>query len=148
MFMRKYLFVFLLLSLFSCNQIENNKTLDQDDINFIKALKILDKDETIYKFYSENTKETAGNFFTNKRVASYWIDKRNSEKNEINFAFYNSIIKIDTINTVGLTYCPYALITKNDGTTFKVSVEGKKEEIKSFFADLLFHWKKVKNKEN
>lgn len=142
--MRKYIFVFLLLSLISCNQIENNKTLNQDDINFVKTLKILDTDETIYKFYSENTNETAGNFFTNKRVASYWIDKHNSEKNEINFAFYNSIIKIDTITKVGLTYCPYALITRNDGSTFKLSVEGKKQEVKSFFTDLLFHWRNNK----
>lgn len=135
-----YLICFFLLVI-SCNKIESHKTLKQDDLAFIKDLKLIDSDETILKFYSQNTKKTAGNFFTNKRVASYWIDSRNSQENEANFAFYNDILKIDTVKFVGATYCPYALITKKDKSTFKVYVDGEKPEIKSFFEDLLFQWK-------
>ncbi len=142
--MQKYILSILLISLFSCNKIETNKTLNQNDIEYIKSLKLLDENETILKFYSQNTKKTAGNFFTNKRVASYWIDARNFQKNEANFAFYNDIIKIDTVNIPGATYCSYALITKKDKNTFKVYVNGKKPEIKSFFQDLLIQWKKSK----
>ncbi|MBZ4034516.1 hypothetical protein K6T82_07045 [Flavobacterium sp. 17A] len=113
---------------------------------FIKSLHLLDKDEIIHKFYSQNTKRTAGNFFTNKRIASYWIDKRNPKRNEIYFAFYHDIIKIDTIHFVGATYCPYTTITKKDKSIFNVYVDGEKSEIKSFFKDLLFQWKNsVKN---
>lgn len=129
--------------LFSCNKIENNKSLNQEDIKYIQNLKLLDKNEIIYKFYSENTKETAGNFFTNKRVATYWIDKRNSKNNKLEYAFYKDIIKIDTGKRAGATYCPYALITKNDNSKFEVSVDGSKEDIKSFFKDLLIIWKKT-----
>ncbi|WP_431244687.1 hypothetical protein ACQ9BO_10710 [Flavobacterium sp. P21] len=128
--------------LFSCNKIENNKSLNQEDIKYIQNLNILDQNEVIIKFYSEFKKEFAGNFFTNKRVATYWIDKRNSEKNIIDFAFYPSISKIDTVYNAGVTYCPYALITKKDGSSFKISVEGDKQEIKSFFEDLLREWHK------
>lgn len=139
--MHKFYFILFSFLIISCNKIESHKSLNQDDLTFIKKLKLLDDNETIRKFYSQNTKQTAGNFFTNKRVASYWIDKRNSQKNEVNFAFFNDIIKIDTVNYAGLTYCPYALITKRDKSTFKVYVDGEKPEIKSFFEDLLFQWK-------
>ncbi|WP_426485907.1 hypothetical protein [Flavobacterium sp. 2] len=140
--MQKYIFTMFLVFFFSCNKIENNKSLNQEDIKYIQNLKILDKNEVILKFYSEFKKEFAGNFFTDKRVATYWIDKRNSEKNTIDFAFYSSISKIDTVYNAGLTYCPYALITKNDGSSFKVSVDGDKQEIKSFFEGLLHEWHK------
>jgi len=139
--MYKCFFIIFFLLVVSCNKIESHKTLNQNDLTLIKSLNLLDHNETILQFYSQNTKKTAGNFFTNKRVASYWIDARNSQKNEANFAFYNDIIKIDTVNIAGATYCSYALITKKDKNTFKVYVNGKKPEVKSFFEDLLFQWK-------
>ncbi|MFH6997141.1 hypothetical protein ACHRVZ_04355 [Flavobacterium sp. FlaQc-57] len=143
--MSKYITITLLLFLFSCNKIENHKTLSQDDINRIKSLKILDDDETIYQFYSEFKNEVAGNFYTNKRVASYWIDKRDAKKNKIDFAYYKNIVKIDTIYNSGLTFAPYILITTKDNKTFQVSVDGKKDQIKSFFENSIQEWRKRKN---
>ncbi len=96
------------------------------------------------KFYSEYRKENSGNFFTNKRVAKYWIDKEDESKNVINSAFYKDIKSIDTVYNAGLTYCPYLMISKIDGTSFKISVEGDKTEVKSFFEDLLKEWDKNK----
>jgi len=143
--MSKYITIVILLFLFSCNKIENHKTLSQNDINRIKSLKILDNDEIIYQFYSEFKNEFAGNFYTNKRIASYWIDKRDAKKNKTNFAYYKDIIKIDTIYNSGLTYSPYILITTKDNKTFKVYVDGKKDEIKSFFENSLQEWRKRRN---
>lgn len=143
--MHKYFFTIILFVVFSCNKIENHTTLNQDDINFIKSLKLLDNNETIYRFYSESKNEIAGNFFTDQRIATYWIDQRNSTKDNINFAYYKDIAKIDTIYNVGLTYSPYILVTKRNGSKFKVSVDGKKNEIKSFFEDVLKEWKRRKN---
>lgn len=143
--MTKYITITLLLFLSSCNKIENHKTLSQDEINLIKGLKILDNDETIYQFYSEFKNEAAGNFYTNKRIASYWIDKRDAKKNQTNFAYYKDIIKIDTIYKAGLTYSPYMLITTKDNKTFKVCIDGKKDEIKTFFENSLREWRKNRN---
>lgn len=140
--MRKYLFTIILFAAFSCNKIETQQTLNQDDINFIKSLKLLDDNETIYRFYSESKNEIAGNFFTDQRIATYWIDQRNSTKDNINFAYYKDIAKIDTIFNAGLTYSPYILVTKRNGSKFKVSVDGKKNEIKSFFEDVLKEWRR------
>lgn len=131
----------LLLLFLSCNQIENNKTLSQSDIDYIRSLKLLDQDETVIKFYSEYKKKVAGNFFTDRRIATYWIDERNSEKNEVDFAYYSEIASIDTVYNAGVTYSPYMRVTKNDGSSFKVSVNGEREEIKSFFEDALSEWK-------
>jgi len=147
--MRNYFNVtFILLLLISCNKIENSKTLDKKDIEYIKSLGLLQDDELIYGFYSQFKNSVAGNFFTNKRVASYWIDKRNANKNEVKFAYYNEIIKIDTVYNVGVTYSPYLLVTKTNDSTFKVSVDGKKEEIKAFYEGAIREWKKKNQKVN
>lgn len=142
--MKRYLLALMLLCFISCNKIENGKTLNQDDIKRITNMKLLDQNETIYKFYSQYKKTDAGNFFTNKRVAAYWIDKRNPERNTIATALYSEISKIQAVYNVGATYCPYAIIFKKDGSTFNVYVDGEKTEIKSFFDDLIFQWKKNK----
>ena len=136
-------FVSLVL-LVSCNKIETNDTLNKSDISLIQDLNLIDENEKIIKFYSEYRKENSGNFFTNKRVAKYWIDKEDESKNVINSAFYKDIKSIDTIYNAGLTYCPNLMISKIDGTSFKVSVEGDKTEVKSFFEDLLKEWDKNK----
>ena len=136
-------FVSLVL-LVSCNKIETNDTLNKSDISLIQDLNLIDENEKIIKFYSEYRKENSGNFFTNKRVAKYWIDKEDESKNVINSAFYKDIKSIDTIYNAGLTYCPYLMISKIDGTSFKISVEGDKTEVKSFFEDLLKEWDKNK----
>ena len=114
-----------MLSFFcSCsnNHIETRDTLSKADIEYIQSLKLLDKGEKFCKFYSEYKKKVAGNFFTDKRIATYWIDERNKKKNKISFAFYPDIKSIDTVYEAGVTYSPYMLVTKKDNTKFKVSV--------------------------
>lgn len=133
---------YLLILLVACNQIENSNTLDKNDIEHIKSMNLLDEDETIIEFYSQFRKKLAGNFFTNKRIASYWLDKRNPEKNSITFAYYRDITKIDTIHIAALTYTSYLLITKRDSTQFKVQVGGDKQAVKHFFEKALEEWKK------
>lgn len=134
----------MLSFLFSCNHIETGDSLSKSDIEYIQNLKLLDKDEKIYKFYSEFKKKNAGNFFTNKRIAKYWIDERDRDKNQISFSFYQDIQSIDTVYYAGTTYSPYMLVTKSDSQQFKVSVNGKKDEIKSFFEEAIQQWKEHK----
>ncbi len=142
--MKKVKLCFMLSFLFSCNHIETGNSLSKSDIDYIKSLNLLDTDEKIYKYYSEFKKKKAGNFFTNKRIAKYWIDERDKEKNQLAFALYKDIKSIDTVYNAGTTYSPYMLVTKFDSTAFKVSVNGEKEEIKSFFEDALNTWQQHK----
>ena len=73
-------------------------------------------------------------------MAKYWVDERDSSKNEISSAFYSEIKSIDTVYYAGATYCPYMLVTKTNGNKFKVCVEGKRNEIKAFFEEALQLW--------
>ena len=134
-------FFFLLVG---CQQIETHGSLKKEQIDYIKSLGLLDNDEEIIKFYSEHTKKIAGNFFTNKRFASYWIDDIDSSKSMLNSAFYNDVIKLDTVYNPGLTYCPYLEITKTNGEKFKVCVEGENDEVKLFFEEAINTWMKNK----
>jgi hypothetical protein len=81
---------------------------------------------------------------TEKRLAKYWIDKKDKTNDKISFAFYSDIKSIDTVYYAGATYCPYMLVTKKEGSQFKVCVDGKREEIKTFFEEALNKWKQNK----
>ncbi len=139
------LFTLLLLCGGCGNKIETANTLTKLDLDRLHSLKLLDTNEQLYKFYSEFKNSVAGNFYTDKRLASYWLDKHDSSKNKIEYAFYTEIAKIDTVYNAGATYCPYMLITKNDSSSFKVCVDGTKKEITQFFYDAMSTWRQ-KNK--
>ena len=147
--MRYWYLSFAIAILFSCQRIETGKTLSKDQINYIRQLGLLDRDEKIIKFYSEYKKKVAGNFFTDKRMAVYWIDENDSSKNHKAFAYYPDIIAIDTNYMRGaLTFAPYMQVTKKDGTQFKVYVEGSQAEIRSFFEEAITKWKSTKNQKD
>lgn len=141
--MRKLFGLFSLLILFvACgNKIETATTLAKQDFDRLQSLNLLDTNEQLYKFYSEFKKSVAGNFYTDKRLASYWLDEHDKSKNKIEFAFYKDIAKIDTVYNAGATYCPYLRITKTDSSSFKVCVDGKRQEITEFFNDAIIKWK-------
>lgn len=139
--MRNTYFFTLVLFLFACNSIQRGEKLSPADIERMKTLKILDEGETVFKFYSEFKKQNAGNFFTNKRIATYWIDPRDKSKNQVFYAFYADVKSLDTVYNAGATFSPYVLVTKNDGTDFKVCADGKRQDVKSFFEDMITQWK-------
>ena len=143
--MRKLFGLFTLFILFAAcgNKIETTNTLTKQDFDRLNSLKLLDTNEQLYKFYSEFKKSVAGNFYTDRRLASYWLDEHDKSKNKVLFAFYKDITKIDTVYYAGATYCPYMLITKNDSSSFKVCVDGTKQEITEFFNDAITKWKKT-----
>jgi hypothetical protein len=130
----------ILLIILACNHIETGENLQQKDIILIQQLGLLEKGETIFKFYSEDKAEVAGNFFTNNRIATYWIDETNKTKDSKSFAFYENIKSIDTVYNAGLTYSPNLLVKQKDGSTFRVSVNGSRKEIKAFFEDAIAQW--------
>ena len=132
----------MLVLLFSCNHIQSGNMLRHLEIENINKLKILDQDEKIIKFYSEFKAESAGNFFTDKRIAMYWIDDRHKEKSKISFAFYPDIRSIDTFYNPGPSYAPYMLITKKDSTQFRVCADGRHGEVRAFFEEAIGLWLK------
>ena len=132
----------LLLGLASCNKVETGKSLDDETTDRIRSLGLLDDSEIILKFYSNYEANLAGNFYTDKRIAHYWIDKNYPERSDTTYAFYADITNIDTVFTTPDTFAPYLLVTKKDGNTFKVYIEGKHAVMLDFYKGAMDEWKK------
>lgn len=143
--MKYSLLFFASLLLIACNGIHSGDSLTKKDFQRFRSLHLIENGERLYKFYSEYKNSVAGNFYTDRRLASYWIDERDSTKNSTEFAYYEDISRIDTCYNAGLTYAPFMLVTRNDSSTFKVCVDGSKQEIAAFFNDAISKWKSKKN---
>ncbi|MFI5129903.1 MAG: hypothetical protein ACHQFX_07940 [Chitinophagales bacterium] len=129
----------------SCQHIESGNSLGKKTIEHIKSLGLLDDGEKIVRYYSNYTKEKAGNFFTDKRIAHYWLDDNDPAESDTSFAFYQDILSIDTVYSIPDTFVPYMTITKKDNSAFKVFIEGSPKEVKEFFEGAMDLWKKTGN---
>lgn len=143
--LRVMLALLLCTCLTGCNKIETGETLDERDKIYIQSLSLLDSNEHIYKFYSNFKNECAGNFFTNKRIAAYWVDERDKSKDRTDYAYYADIKSISTAYPLDTTFCPYMEVTKYDGSSFRVYVEGEQNEVQLFFEEAMQLWKQQKH---
>ena len=147
---RAYLFGLTLgltgLAVTSCDRkLETGNDLSNQDKDFIKSLGVLDDKENIILFDSQgggsNGLKTSGNFFTDRRIASYWIDNRDSTRTSIDYAFYTDI---DTIwrypKFKSLTLASYLEVHRRDGTKFKVYVSADSVRTWEFFNKALEQW--------
>jgi hypothetical protein len=130
----------------SCDHsVRTGTELSQTDRDYIKRLGLLGDNENIILFDGQSDFKTSGNFFSDKRIASYWIDKRNRTKSSVDFGLYS---EIDTILTKdlsrALTYASYLEVVKHDGKTFKVYVDGDSTEVRTFFDRAISDWR-IKN---
>ena len=124
----------------ACNKIKSGTELQDKETAYIRSLGLLQDQEQIIKFYSNYKFKNAGNFFTDKRIAKYWIDKKDSAKNEIIYAYYDDILSIDSTTNVPSSYCPYLLVTRKDKSQFKVFVNGKKPVVIAFISEAICKW--------
>jgi hypothetical protein len=145
----KWIFICLVMltSIISCKKsISNNLT--EHEINFIKKLGLLNKDEHIIYFNSQGSfgnKEQSGNFISDQRLASYWIDNRDKDKNTIEYAFYNEIDTIRCIeNYRSLTYASYLLVKKKNQQEIKIYVDADSTLTWKFFNQAISNWQAQK----
>ena len=87
------------LSSCSNEKIETGKTLDKSTIYLIKSLRLIEEGEQMQQYYSNFEKDKAGSFFTNKRVAHYWLDRHGNERSDTTYAVYSDIASIDTVKS-------------------------------------------------
>ena len=129
----KYLIIFI--SLNSCDGgIKSETELTQSDLNYLEKIGLKNEDEKIILFDSQMDNETSGNLITDKRLASYWIDK-DKNINKLNFAYYN---EIDTLITKdlskSLTYASFVKVIKNDKTNINVKSTANSDNIFALFS--------------
>lgn len=146
--MRKTLLLtgLLAVGVSSCEKVYPGYRLSETTIQRLRNLGLLDSNERVYEFYTNapNKAAGAGNFYTTKRLAHYWLpsDKR---KTQLNSAYYAEIARIDTTYLdKSLTYISYMTITKKDSSRFQVFVGGKKPVVRSFFEHAIAHWRAAK----
>ena len=137
----------------SCDgKLQTGDDLSNWEKDFIRNLGVLDAKESIILFDSQsggfNEVKSSGNFFTDKRIASYWIDNRDSAKTTVNYAFYT---EIDTIRRYpkfkSLTLASYLEIHRRDGTKFKVYISADSVRTWEFFNKALEQWDRKKHAE-
>ncbi|OBY65982.1 hypothetical protein [Polaribacter vadi] len=137
-----FIYSILLLFLVSCESgIQKGNELSKSDLNYIIELGLLNKNEKIILFSSQGGNKMSGNFISEKRLASYWIENR-EENNQINSAEFIAIDTLITKNlSESLTYASYIKVVKKDSSEFKVYIDGKPEEINKFFKRAILEWK-------
>jgi hypothetical protein len=144
-FQKIFFIVILSAWVLSCQRIEKGEDLPSEIIAQIQKMQLLDKDEQIILYYSSLTKKLSGNFITEKRIASYWIDEHDSSKTGKVFALYKDITSLDTnYMKQSIKLSPYILVTVSNGKKFKVYVDGKHDEVKRFFETAIEKWRSAK----
>lgn len=128
----------------SCG-IKTGKEISAKDKKYLSKLGLLDEGEQIILFNSQGSGfrpiKQSGNFFTDKRIASYWIDDRHKSDSHLDYAFYQDI---DTIwrypKYKSLTLASYLEVHRNDGTRFKVYISADSATTWKFFNLALHQW--------
>lgn len=92
------LFFCCLAAICGCGGIKSEKEISLKERKYLGQLGLLDGDEKIILFDSQGgfikPWKQSGNFFTDKRIASYWIDERHKSRSHKHSAFFG---EIDTI---------------------------------------------------
>lgn len=135
----------------SCNGIRSGDKLSKTELKYIKELVLLDSNENIILFETHsgrwfNGYKTSGNFISDKRLASYWIDKKSPQETIVDFAYYDNI---DTMILTDLSHdwssASYITVQKKNGQAFKLFVDGSRSEISAFFHQANNEWTSNKN---
>jgi len=139
----KIIFSIIVVALFSSclPGIKKGTEISRNHIDYIKKLGILSDNERILLFVTQGRMKVSGNFFTDKRIAAYWIDETHKE---IKFAFYNEIDSILPHLIKGAKHSSYLEVYKNNGQKFKVYADAGNGETSYFFEEAIAEWKKNK----
>ncbi|MCR9154428.1 MAG: hypothetical protein NXI09_09990 [Bacteroidetes bacterium] len=133
-----FLFLFGSSGCFSCSQGPvDGAALSAKDRDFIERLGLCDAREEIILFDTQFDLRSSGNLITNKRLAAYWIEAE-EEFSNIDWAFYEDIdsLKVKDLSS-SLSYASYLEVHRRGQASFRLYVDGDKEEEEVFFEKAL-----------
>lgn len=138
------LFVFIV---FACGTILNACTktkteFSESEIKYIKTLGLLEDREVPVLFDTQMDFKTSGNFISDRRIASYWVDKNDTSVNSALYAEIDSIVTRDLRHS--LTRSSYLIIFTTNRPPFEVYVDGDSIEVWTFFNEATSRWQKKK----
>lgn len=130
----------------SCRFGDKNETnLTKEDLEFIKKIIPLEKNEKIEMFETNGglkALKTSGNFISDRRIASYWIDGKNDDVNSVEYKYIDSIKLFD--RTKALTHASYLQIYSSGKADFKVYIDSDSIRTWSFFNKAMENWNNKK----
>ncbi|HVW95862.1 MAG TPA: hypothetical protein VHA56_07830 [Mucilaginibacter sp.] len=140
-------FYLLILSamLSSCEPgIKRGADISANHISYIKSLGLLSEGEHIILFDAQYKIRKSGNFFTNKRIAAYWIDDKNGKKSAVHSAYYREIdsVKSRFDPTRGSVFSSFLEVYPRGMEKFRVYVWADSAETRYFFEQAIAEWKK------
>lgn len=144
--MKLFYSIFLCSSLFifSCTS-NNENNLTSEDKSYINKVIPFEENEVIELFETNGGLKgvkTSGNFITNKRLSTYWVD--DNEKN-INFAFYKEIDSIKYVDRrAASTFASYIEVYSQIKGNFKVYIDADSSREMTFYNHALNNL--IKNK--
>jgi hypothetical protein len=136
----------VLLSL-GCNKgVRPGSDLTPEEIAYIRSLGILDSTETILVLHSQsgNFRKPvlqAGNFISDKRIGSYWIDK-DTARTRIRAAYYSTIDTLTPRFNNGWPAGNYIQVDLHGRNWFNVYVSSDSAEAWSFYDRACEEWRK------
>ncbi len=143
--MQRYYLFFLILSTLGCkNGPLNGSDLTKSEIEYITKLGLLDPNEKIILFDSQSDFEISGNFFTEQRIASYWISDKN-EESDTNSAYFkdvDSLLLTDLVND--FSYASYITVYLEDGANFRVYIDADSAATYHFYDLAVENWENQK----
>lgn len=136
-----------LILCWGCNSdVINGGQLSKSEIAYIQRLGILNEGEAIHLFTSQagfKGLEQAGNFFTDYRIAAYWIDDKRPEENVINYTFFEDVEKMTLTDlSTKISYSSYIEVLTYEGKTFKVYIDADSTATWGFYNDAVEVWQK------
>lgn len=126
----------------SCTSPKNipGESLTQEQENYLRELFVLDAEEVIVTYNDSYRFNTHGSFYTNKRVAGYWVGEDQSQNNIVS-VLYEDIKSMTLSDMSGSQGSPsFILITKKNGRSVQVFVDGKSKEVGAFFEGVQGYW--------
>lgn len=138
---RKAIIAFaLLFMLVGCDRSTSEGLSDKEQV-YLQEMGLLSTDETVLFFDYATSPKQDGNFFTDQRVAAYWIDDygRESETTKES-ARYDEITDISMTYAADWSYAHDITITRSDGSSFHVYVSSNKDYADEFLAAMKARW--------
>lgn len=134
--MKFLFFIFTFLILFSCNLFRDRDKVENIDLSYLESLGLFSEGEKLIWFDSQLTQSQSGNFLSDKRIASYWVDENNPEKS------YQSYFMLEDVDSVllkdkskSVSYASYFKVFSN-GSSMKVYVDADSLVLQKYFVEI------------
>ncbi|RTQ51507.1 hypothetical protein EJV47_06820 [Hymenobacter gummosus] len=123
--------------------------LSADELSQLQRLGVLASGETIRLFDSQDgfgRVRLAGNFFTDRRLAAYWIDQYHPSRTGIHSAFYPAIDTIYFVPAQPAQFnAAFLEVRRRDGQRFNVYVGTDSTNAQHFFRAAFAEWQRHKS---